>query len=230
MRRTSFIFPVLALAMLTFSGQRVAVAEKCDSCEGMKYQEAGDYAHALSIYETCANAGDIGCLQNMGWMYEHGLGVDTDYRVAMSYYTRAAEGGQVEAINNIGYMYQHGMGVPQDNDTALSWYQRSAAMGYQKSAEHIREIQVERAMAARMPPAGAAPGAVPAGGPPRGAAPNGVSAPGGSTSPLWEPPQPVEGQSTDAPPENNPPAAEQPAPAPPPAGCAGCMAPPPPKE
>ena len=69
---------------------------------------------------------DNGALNNLGWMYQRGLGVKQDYTRAMFWHLRAAEKGDSTAQNNIGWMYRNGLGVKQDFTTAIFWYRKAA--------------------------------------------------------------------------------------------------------
>ena len=65
-------------------------------------------------------------LNNLGWMYQKGLGVKQDYTKAMFWHLRAARKGDSSAQNNIGWMYLNGLGVKQDFTIAIFWYRKAA--------------------------------------------------------------------------------------------------------
>ena len=64
-------------------------------------------------------------MNNLGYMYMYGEGVEQDGAKAVEWYTKAADLGNTDAMNNLGYMYANGYGTEQDNDKALEWYVKS---------------------------------------------------------------------------------------------------------
>jgi hypothetical protein len=72
---------------------------------------------------------------NLGYMFEHGLGVQTDYGVAMSWFRRAADRGLADAMCQVGGLYVSGHGVDRDLTKARSWFQRCEQAG----GKHARE-------------------------------------------------------------------------------------------
>ena len=103
--------------------------------------------------------------KNLGYMFQNGLGVQTDYARAMSWYVEAAAHGNSNAENQLGWMYQHGQGVEPDDARALTWYQLAADQGnmsgkrnldiltadledteaWQSATAHISDAAIERA-------------------------------------------------------------------------------------
>jgi len=81
--------------------------------------QRGDYATAAALYRALAEEGDARAQDNLGVMYESGLGVPKSYAEALKWYRRAAALGNHDAQNNLGVMYEHGHGVPRDPALAL---------------------------------------------------------------------------------------------------------------
>ena len=63
---------------------------------------------------------------NMGHMYEEGLGVAQNYTTAMQWYRKAADGGLAEAQQNVGLLYYYGYGVAENAREAVRWFQMAA--------------------------------------------------------------------------------------------------------
>ena len=61
--------------------------------EGVAAYNAGDYETALNEFEAAAKDNDPVAQGNLGWMYEHGEGVDADPEQALIWYNLAAENG-----------------------------------------------------------------------------------------------------------------------------------------
>ena len=72
------------------------------------------------------NTEDNRALNDLGWMYQKGLGVKQNYTSALFWYSRAAKKGDSEAQKNIGWMYHHGLGVKKDYTIAIFWYRKAA--------------------------------------------------------------------------------------------------------
>ena len=55
---------------------------KCNTCDGVRLMEQGNYPRAMHIFQLRAAEGDGDAMNDIGWMYEHGLGVPPDGRQA----------------------------------------------------------------------------------------------------------------------------------------------------
>jgi len=77
-------------------------------------------------YQMAAEQGNAIAQNNLGVMYDKGLGVPQDYVEAVRWYQMAAEQGNAIAQNNLGVIYDKGLGVPQDYVEAVRWYQMAA--------------------------------------------------------------------------------------------------------
>ena len=56
-----------------------------------------DYAQAIEWYQKAADHGDAGAEFNLGWLYEHGVGVAKDEAQAAAWYGKAAAHGRADA-------------------------------------------------------------------------------------------------------------------------------------
>ena len=54
-------------------------------------------------------------LNIIGYLYNHGIGVQEDYNKAKDYYEKSAELGNSHALNNLGNLYFKGYGVKKDS-------------------------------------------------------------------------------------------------------------------
>ena len=50
-----------------------------------------DYAKAMEWYEKAADLGNATAMDNIGWLYENGLGVERDLSKAQEWYDKAAK-------------------------------------------------------------------------------------------------------------------------------------------
>ncbi|MCX5772038.1 MAG: trypsin-like peptidase domain-containing protein [Candidatus Hydrogenedentes bacterium] len=83
----------------------------------------------FEIFRKGAEGGNIDAMNNLGGMYDSGLGVAKDEREAVSWYRKAAEGGHTGAMFNLGVMYYTGRGVAKDERETVSWFRKAAEGG-----------------------------------------------------------------------------------------------------
>jgi TPR repeat protein len=89
----------------------------------------GAWAKHANDYWQAAQAGDPRAQNELGYCYEHGLGVAKDPQDAVKWYRKAAEAGNSAGQNNLGYCYEHGLGVAKDPEEAVLWYRKAAEAG-----------------------------------------------------------------------------------------------------
>jgi TPR repeat protein/serine/threonine protein kinase len=77
---------------------------------------------------------------NVGCMYDEGLGVPVNHEEALKWFTLAAQHGDTKGMENLGSYYENGKGVKKDFETALTWYKRSAALGSPNAELRLSQI------------------------------------------------------------------------------------------
>ncbi len=87
-------------------------------------EEHIDYKKAQNLFELAALQNNPYSVTNLGYMYEHGFGVDQDINKAIEYYTKGAELGNNTSFNNLALIYYFG--------TSDSGYDFNAAIHYFK--------------------------------------------------------------------------------------------------
>ncbi len=75
-------------------------------------------------------------MENIGYNFEHGVGVAVDYAKAITWLYKAAALENSDAENQLGWMYQYGQGVKPDDANAEAWYQLVC-----RSGQHTRPEQ-----------------------------------------------------------------------------------------
>ena len=91
---------------------------------------SGNYALALQEWSTKAQTGDAEAMNNIGILYNKGLGVEQDEAMAASWYRRAAEIGFANAQFNLANLYYSGNGVERDLKQSAGWYHEAAKRGH----------------------------------------------------------------------------------------------------
>ncbi|MCF6765774.1 sel1 repeat family protein [Thiotrichales bacterium 19S3-7] len=92
-----------------------------------------DYIHTYNCSINLAKKGDTNAQYNLGYLYEHGLGVKGNYQKAIYWYRTSIKGGNNTALFNLARMYEHGLGVREDHQKAFQLYLKSAKLGYANS-------------------------------------------------------------------------------------------------
>lgn len=103
---------------------------------------------ALRVWMDAAQAGDADAQNQVGEIYERGMGTAPDPAAAAEWYARAAAQGHARAQFNLGSLYEQGLGVERDRLHALNLYRQSwgleeDALIYRSAAQ--REQQQLRA-------------------------------------------------------------------------------------
>ena len=97
-----------------------------------------DYAAAKTWFEKAAAQGHAGAMEELGFLFERGLGCDFDIAKAKEWYETAADKGNAAAMVGLGKMYFRGYdGIAKDYKQALSWF-RKAALVWRAAPEEIR--------------------------------------------------------------------------------------------
>ena len=94
---------------------------------GETYYDNHDYARAMEWYQKAAAQGHALAQNNIGFLYQNGLGVEQDYAKAMEWYQKAAVNGNDVAQNNLGYFYLNGLGTERNYTKAIEWFSKAAA-------------------------------------------------------------------------------------------------------
>ena len=97
-------------------------------------ENEGDIETALEHYNKVVEDGTelfyiASAMNNLGYMYDSGEGVEQDGTKAIEWYTKAADLGSLDAMYNLGYMYYIGWGVEQDGTKAVEWFTKAADLG-----------------------------------------------------------------------------------------------------
>jgi uncharacterized protein len=68
-------------------------------------------------------------MNNMGGLYERGLGVAKDGAKAREWFEKSAAAGNAFGMNNVGRAFENGWGGAPDDAKAREWYEKAAAVG-----------------------------------------------------------------------------------------------------
>jgi len=104
-----------------------------------------NYADALGVLEEAASLGSAYSKNQLGWMYQNGLGVQQDYSQAVSWYQNGATQGFAMSQNNLGYMYLNGLGVQRDPSQARVLFQKAADQGLPNAKNLLAQMDAAAA-------------------------------------------------------------------------------------
>jgi len=88
-----------------------------------------DYPTAFAKWQLLAKFGDAKAQNELGWLYQNGLGTDLDVGMAVLWYRKAASQGLTVAQTNLGIMFNDGIGVPRNPGEAAKWFELAARQG-----------------------------------------------------------------------------------------------------
>ena len=102
---------------------------------------------ALKVWMEAAEAGDAEAQNNVGEIYERGLGTEPNYEAAVIWYQKSAAQNNHRAQFNLGTLYEQGLGVPADKLKALNLYRQSWGLAedsliYQSAAREQQQAMM----------------------------------------------------------------------------------------
>lgn len=103
-------------------------------------ESSADYAEAAKWLRMAAERGHGGARNNLGYLYQHGLGLPQNDEEAFRWYKKAAEGGLGWGKDSIARCYRDGVGVAKDVSRAYTWFQLAAEQGVQVARQEADRI------------------------------------------------------------------------------------------
>ncbi|WP_221795128.1 tetratricopeptide repeat protein [Oceanobacter mangrovi] len=110
--------------------------------QGVKSQEF-NYKQAARWYQVAAEQGHGAAQNNLGWLYQNGLGVAQDDSVAFRWYQASADQGVIDACFNLGLMFEQGKGTELDMEKALFWQTKAADYGYVPARQRLPQLRAQ---------------------------------------------------------------------------------------
>lgn len=128
-----------ATAMLSIAMSSPAL--EFSLAEAQAAWQRGDAETARQHWQALADQGDAAASNNLGHLYENGIGVERDVGKSFALYQRAAEAGIATGQFNLGEAYARGLGTQQDTVEALKWYMLAAAGGDSDATAAVERLQ-----------------------------------------------------------------------------------------
>jgi TPR repeat protein len=133
---THFIGVAMFLAMLGLATG--APAQDLEAAK--KAFMLGDYATAHALWSQAAADGDPEAMNNLGILYNKGLGVERDIEAAARLYLQAANLGFPNAQFNLANLHYNGDGLKRDYAEAARWYLAAAQGGHALAQLYLAEM------------------------------------------------------------------------------------------
>ena len=99
------------------------------------------FSTVLELVKRHAQEGNNIAINELGYMYLNGIGIETDYVKALELFQKAAGAGNASAMFNIGCCYENGYGVPRNRVIARKWFAKAAELGLDIA---VRKLQTVR--------------------------------------------------------------------------------------
>ena len=98
---------------------------------GLVYTQGTEknYKKAKKYYEKASLLSNSAALNNLGLLYDGGLGVKQDYLKAKEFFEKSAELNNSSGLNNLGVLYSKGQGVEKDYIKAKKYFEESSSLG-----------------------------------------------------------------------------------------------------
>ncbi|MBQ7456218.1 MAG: sel1 repeat family protein [Desulfovibrio sp.] len=111
--------------------------------QALSHYKRGEYEQAKAIWEKLAASGDADAMNNLGILYDRGLGGAVDQGRALYWFGLSAKADNPKGMSNYGWMLDQGRGIPANPREAARWYDKSARKG-QAEAQYNLGLMYER--------------------------------------------------------------------------------------
>ena len=95
---------------------------------------------AIKYYLDAADRGHAGAMNDLGGVFEYGVGVPKNLATALVWYEKAAGFGHAGAMTHMGRLSEDGLEIPQDFANARHWYEKAAALGNAASMNNLANL------------------------------------------------------------------------------------------
>ena len=85
------------------------------------------YGYIFDFYSNYPD--NAGSLNELGYMYEHGLGMERNIEKAIELYKKAIQKDHRDAMYNLASMYDYGEGVEHNYKKAIKLYKKGIELG-----------------------------------------------------------------------------------------------------
>lgn len=97
--------------------------------EAKSLQNQKNYKESLELFQRLALEGNSDAENELGAIYEQGIGLEKNYELAYKWYKASAEHSNPKGLYNLGSMYANGRFVSMDYSKAIKLFEKSAEQG-----------------------------------------------------------------------------------------------------
>jgi tetratricopeptide (TPR) repeat protein len=108
--------------------------------QGKEHLADKNYREAILCFFRSSGLGSAAADNNLGYMYELGLGMPHDPQKAYLCYNRSAQNGFAPAQFNLARLFESGKGVEKNLQRALELYRQAFAQGVKEAENRIKEL------------------------------------------------------------------------------------------
>lgn len=101
--------------------------------------ERGEFERAFALFRQCADLGEVGCMIDLGYFYDEGVGTQKNKDKAMSWYKRAYRRGDSAAASNIAILYRES----GRHRLERQWFERAVALGDGDAEVELAKLYLE---------------------------------------------------------------------------------------
>jgi TPR repeat protein len=105
-----------------------------------------NYPEAAKWLQKAADQDYVPAMNNLGFLYQRGLGVPQNPATALKWYRLGAEHEDPRAQANLGLMYENGSGIPVDPVQACMWYLLSSEKHDEIGRHQLSDLNLHRAL------------------------------------------------------------------------------------
>jgi len=105
------------------------------------YLNVSDYSRARPWCEAAAKEKLPGGYYCLGYLYQHGSGVDADPKEAFRWYEQGARAGNAASMQAVARMHENGEGTKPDRAQAFVWFLLAARRGNQDALAEANKIR-----------------------------------------------------------------------------------------
>lgn len=135
-----FEYLKFAAAAVLVGAALPASAQQDHQAEGFYDRAVQRDAGALKALHDLAKDKDPEALMSLGFMYEHGVGVDRDAKLAIANYALACQQGGQHGCANVAYFFEYGVGVEKDAGRA----ERYIGLIDKDGIDDVKELERQR--------------------------------------------------------------------------------------
>lgn len=125
----SFFYPCAFAAVPPAQPAQPLTTQSGKAQDAARAYKSGNIDEARKIWEELAKEGDAQAMNNLGVLYDQGVGVEADPGRAVHWFAESANAGNPSGMSNYGRLLEQGRGIPANVPEAARWFDMAARHG-----------------------------------------------------------------------------------------------------